>query len=547
VERFKLIFRRQPHSLYWLAYGVAVGFFVWTAAQFYLPGKGFTGLIYFGGNPELHRIRELQALDYYVDRDTKGYDGQYYAQIAVKPVLTSRDLRAAMDNLPYRARRILFCWTAYLLGLGQPNLILQAYALQNILCWLLLAWLLLRWFPPTNLSNLVRWAGTMFAWGLTMSVREALMDGPSLLLIAWGVALAEQGRRWSSACVLGVAGLGRETNLLTALVHAPAQKWNWREVLGAAGRGLLVAAPLALWVAYLWSVFGEPSIAGGANLAAPFTAYFAKWFNTLVEFQSNGWDSSAKWTILLLVSMTVQFLVLLLRPQWANPWWRIGAPFAMLMIFLGEAVWAGFPGAAPRVVLPMTLAFNVLLPRGRWWWPVLILGNLSVLTAADQLTPPGRESFRLEGPLTIWRAPDSRAIDITFSQEWYQDERSNFEYWRWSRGSAGIVIHNPQAVAVEIEMDFDLRAFDARTIRVFQGQTLRWEGRVGRESAYVRLPHIRLDPGGNPWHFEADGPPSRPDGNTLRPVTFNLRNLVIRVVRKLDDQLVPDATQPRER
>jgi hypothetical protein len=30
-------------------------------------------------------------------------------------------------------------------------------------------------------------------------------------------------------------------------------------------------------------------------------------------------------------------------------------------------------------------------------------------------------------------------------------------------------------------------------------------------------------------------------------VTFNLRNLVIRVVRKLDDQLAPAATQPRER
>ena len=61
-----------------------------------------------------------------------------------------------MDNLPYRARRILFCWTAYLLGMGQPRLILQAYALQNVLCWLLLAWLLLRWFPPTSLGNLVR-------------------------------------------------------------------------------------------------------------------------------------------------------------------------------------------------------------------------------------------------------------------------------------------------------------------------------------------------------------------------------------------------------
>jgi hypothetical protein len=141
-----------------------------------MPGKGFTCLIFFGGAPQVQRIRELQSLDYYVDKDSYGYDAQYYAQIAVKPLLMSRDLQASMDNLPYRARRILFCWTAYLLGLGQPRLILQAYALQNVLCWLLLAWLLLRWFPPTNLGNLVRWGGTMFAWGLTMSVRSALME-----------------------------------------------------------------------------------------------------------------------------------------------------------------------------------------------------------------------------------------------------------------------------------------------------------------------------------------------------------------------------------
>ena len=110
-----------------------MGFFLLAIAQFYIPGKGFTSFILFGGKPEMRRIKELKATSYYVEEDSYGYDAQYYAQIAVKPLLMSRDLQASMDNLPYRARRILFCWTAYLLGLGQPNLILQAYALQNVL------------------------------------------------------------------------------------------------------------------------------------------------------------------------------------------------------------------------------------------------------------------------------------------------------------------------------------------------------------------------------------------------------------------------------
>ena len=511
-----------------------MGFFVWTAAQFYLPGQGFTSLILFGRKLEMHRIKELKTVNYYVEEDSYGYDAQYYAQIAVKPLLRSRDLRAAMDNLPYRARRILFCWSAYVLGLGRPAWVLQAYALQNILAWLLLAWLLLRWFPPTNLGNLVRWAGTMFAWGMTMSVREALMDGPSLLLIAWGVALAEKGRGWSSACVLGISGLGRETNLLSSVSLAPGREWNWRAGGSAAGRIVVAMAPLGLWVLYLWHVYGEPSNAGLRNFAAPFEAYLGKWCEVVQDLRTNGWDLVPKWTLLMLISLTVQFLVILLRPQWSSRWWRIGAAYAVLMIFLGDAVWEGYPGAAARVVIPLTLAFNVVVPRGRWWWPILLLGNLSALSAVDQLRPPGQESYQVGGPSNVWMTPAHESIKVEFPGNWYQTEKSHFEYWRWSRGPAEIVIHNPQGFPVEVTLQFDLRAFDERTVRLLQGTAVRWEGKVNRSGTTVRVLQVRLEPGDNPWHFETDKPPIMPEGDTLRPVTFNLRNFVVQAVRKLE-------------
>ena len=526
--------QRWTRTCCWTLYAVAAGSFLWLAAQFHVPGKGFTYLIRFGDEPVRHRIQELQSADYYVHRNSYGYDGQYYAQLAVKPWPSDPDLRAAMDNLPYRARRILFCWTAHVLGLGQPRWVLEAYALQNVAAWLLLAWVLLRWFPPTGAGNVVRWLGTMFAWGLTLSVSEALPDGPSLLLIACGVALAERGRPWLSAGLLGMAGLGRETNLLAGLIHLPAKEWSWRGTWRAVGLGAVVAVPLAVWLAWLWQVAREPGNAGLNNFSPPFVGYVHKWSETLRELRADGWSSPARWSLLLLLSLTVQFLTVFLRPQWTCLWWRIGASYAVLMVFLGDGVWEGFPGAAARVLLPLTLAFNVVVPRGRWWAMVLLVaGNLTVLSVASQMTAPGSESYRLEGTPAIAGDPaGGQPVTVAFDAQWYESGQSTFEYWRWSRGSAGIVIHNRRAAPIEVDLEFDLRAIDERAVRVFQDHTLRWEGRVGRESRTVRLPRIALAPGDNAWRFETDAPPGVSNGDTLRPVAFNLRNLVIRFARE---------------
>mgnify|MGYP000594290207 CR=1 FL=1 len=68
--------------------------------------------------------------------------------LALYPTLDNPELEKAIDNLPYRAKRILLSWTAWLLGGGQPFWIVHLYPLLNVACWLILAWLLWRWFPP---------------------------------------------------------------------------------------------------------------------------------------------------------------------------------------------------------------------------------------------------------------------------------------------------------------------------------------------------------------------------------------------------------------
>jgi hypothetical protein len=60
------------------------------------------------------------------------------------------------------------------------------------------------------------------------------------------------------------------------------------------------------------------------------------------------------------------------------------------MLVLGDAVWEGHPAAVGRILLPMTVAFNVLLPRVRWalFLPLLVLGNASVVVGLDAMKVP---------------------------------------------------------------------------------------------------------------------------------------------------------------
>lgn len=215
-----------------------LGLVVWAAVQmahFLLPGQGLTYFIAFGSELEAKRLPRVRPLHPYVHEDSAGYDGQYYAQLAVDPTLRDPALPAAIDNLPYRARRILFPAVAFVAGGGRPEWILPAYAALNFVCWPLLACVLLQWFPPRSWENLLRWAGVLFSAGLLASVRYAVVDGPALLLLALAVALLERGRPRTGLALLALGGLGKETSLLGAAALAPGATAGVRR--GCARRG----------------------------------------------------------------------------------------------------------------------------------------------------------------------------------------------------------------------------------------------------------------------------------------------------------------------
>lgn len=228
----------------------------------------------------------------------------------------------------------------------------------------------------------------------------------------------------------------------------------------------------------------------------------------------------------MLVALTVQFFFFILWPDRRNPWWRLGAAYAALMVFLGDAVWEGYPGAASRVLLPMALAFNILVPRRGAWWIVLVLGNLTVLCMPDTLKPPGHPAYRIEGPRELHGAARAgRVIEVEFGDKWYPDEQSYFEYWRWSPGDADLVIRNPHSFAVQADVRFQLRSLDEREIVVFAGDQPAWSGRVGDKPVAVNLPGVVLPPGDSRWRFTSDRLPAIPRNGDPRRLAFSLRDL----------------------
>jgi hypothetical protein len=363
--------------------------FLASVARFYHPGLGFTALL---GLPAgtYTKTPALRAIPHYEYPAWASYDGQFYVQRAFDPLLRDPTVDRAMDLAPFRARRILFSWTAYVLGMGRPAWIVNVYALQNVVCWLLLAVLLTRWIPLTSGRGVALWTACLFSHGLLWSVRFSLLDGPSLLLMACVVAAAERGQLLLSALMAGVSALGRETNLLALFAQPLPHDWRtWRRTTARCALALL---PLLIWYDYLRSIYRSTLLVGTDQLVWPGAGLVVIWRRQLDALVSPGLLSSDALAFCVLFSLATQALYLLMRRDYRQPWWRVGIAYAMLMLLLDQALANPVTGAITRVLLPMTVGFNVMLAREARPVPFAIwfaAGNLHLVPAFYVMPPVG--------------------------------------------------------------------------------------------------------------------------------------------------------------
>jgi len=511
---FSRAFRFRPRVLIFA--GVAL--FLGAVTRFHQPGTGFSSLLSIGDILNDSKVAALRQVPHHIYEGSAGYDGAYYVQLALHPALDNPELTKAIDNLPYRARRILLSWVAWAAGLGRPAWIVQAYALLNVASWLALAVLLWRWLAPPSFAGVLRWAGVMFSHGLCMSVSHALVDGPALLLAALGVRALAQGRPLLGGAALAFGGLAKETGLLAAsgLSFSPRAPRTW---LPAAGHALLVALPLLLWMAYVRVRFGPAEDPGLGNFTLPLAGLVEK-FGAVARDLRGTEPAPLAWTTLAAVlGLVVQagFFVLRWRPD--DRWWRVGATFAGMMLFLATPVWEGYPGAATRVLLPMTLAFNLLVPAGARWLPVLVAGNLGVIAAVQEFRPP-IEFHTLRADRVL-----DGAVHVRPGPGWHGPETLDGHRWRWTAGRAELRVRNDSGG--EIRLAFRAHAYPVegeRALRVTLGERLLWGGQLGvRGATEVRFGAV-LPPGESVLLFATDLPAQR-KGTDPRALAFRLSDV----------------------
>ena len=371
----------MTQTMYRFVVGALVILLLASVARFYHPGFGFTALLGLSSRHQ-NEAPQLQRVPHYDPPTGGGYDGTYYVQRALDPLVRDPAVDRAMDLAPFRARRILFSWTAWLLGLGRPSWIVEAYALQNVGFWLILAVLLTRWVAPTTARGLALWIACLFANGVLMSIRLSLLDLPSLTLIAGAVLAAERGRVLLSSALIGISGLGRETNILAAVaLPLPSDRAGWRRLLPAAA---LVVLPMAVWLDYLRSIYRSTLLEGTGQLVMPLTGLASAWAGAVRDLPGHGPWSPEWGPFLLLLSLAAQALYLVVRRDIRSAWWRVACTYAALMLVLSPVLADPHTGAITRVLLPLTIGFNVQLARetsnARFWlW--FVVGNLDLLVA----------------------------------------------------------------------------------------------------------------------------------------------------------------------
>jgi hypothetical protein len=338
-----------------------------------------------------------------------------------------------------------------------------------------------------------------------------------------------------AAAVLGISGLGKDTNILGALGLDLPDRASRRTWLPWLARMALVVLPLGVWAACLAAWIGNGADVGARNFSGPFCGIAGKAeeiVSTLIA-DSRAEDAVIRYDLFdLLVAggLLTQFFFFASRIRWRDPWWRVGAGYAFLMAFLGDSVWEGYPSAAARVLLPMTLAFNVLVPK-RGWWPVLLIaGNLGVLASFDVLKPPYREACVVQDTHGLRTNPSNgdRVEGNYGPRNWFGPKKSRFQFGRWSRGECEVSVRNPQPFPIVADVSFHVRSADARHASVSLGSKVLWGADlVPGDMKRVTLTGLVLSPGDTVLVFQSDRPASYPDAVDRRKVTFFVWNLEI--------------------
>ena len=312
-------------------------------------------------------------------RSEYGYDGQFYAQIALSPLLTDPDLPRACDNLQFRARRIGLPTLAYFVGFGRPWWVLQAYSVLNLFFWAAMLIALARFVGFAGVRDRLLAVAILWTSGTLTSIERSLADLPSVTISFWGLLLSET-QVATAGGLLALAALFRETSILSF----PALVWINREHPPRRLVWLipLLIAPVTLW--FLYVRLQTPRQSLELNL---FTPPFVSWWAKIAPQLTRSPTPIGE--LLAPIAIAIQAAYFAFRPRLGSSWWRWGVGWAMLAVVIGAPIWEEQIGYC-RVLLPLTIAFNVLVYQHERNWSYrlwFLLGNLWLFERAIVCSP----------------------------------------------------------------------------------------------------------------------------------------------------------------
>jgi len=511
-----------------------------TYVSVYVPEYGITKLIRIGEEFDRRGIAAYRATPKYIGPgDRWGFDGQYYAQIALDPLLRDPQIKGAVDNPPYRARRILLPWLAWIGGLGRPFWTLNVYAALNLVFWVGFAVLIGILFRPHGWAGLAGFAAMLMTCGIIESMHASLTDFPGFVLLTLAATVGGAG---GAGCI-ALAALAREPNVLGI-----AALWDYRPPWLATARrnlwlGVIAAVPMLLWFAYVAWRFRMTAAVDGDNMAIPLQGIMAKlgefsvlashgqvhWEHWFTEFYTNDILHS----LLTIIATLTQCVFLLTHREWGNRVWRMGVLFVPFFLCIGFPSWVSH-FTVTRHALPITLAFNLVLamrPR-RAWLVWFILGNCFVpygiyqFAVYDHGNPIAPERCAIVSSL-----PQTPAIRVSYPEGWSEPEWTRTHTWCWSVAKhSRLVINNPAATPVGVALVFSTRSINPRGLTVSVRGTPLWSGSFASARQPVETPVFLLEPGANAIDFETPQAPSPAEaGNDNRRLSFMLQDLQVRL------------------
>ena len=491
------------------------------------PVVGYAWLPQFG-ETFLRKQSEEFSNTRYLALSEYGYDGQFYAKMALDPLLLDPQTPKSFDNPIFRARRVLFSAIPYALGAGNNDRIVQLYSFQNYIFWLGTAILLLYWLPPTNWQNAIRYALLLLTSGLMTCLTRSLLDAPAMTIILLGMLLIDRKKEFIGSGILAFAGLGKETSIFAAAGFSLPKPSDFRTCVLWILKGAIVVIPLGIW--YLYINQKLDGYAGQSLGSGAFDWPFAGWAGAVQKLvdrvDSDGWLPHNYLTALFLFSLPLQAFCILVRPQPRNPWWRVGSVFAIFTFLTGPAVWEGVTGSAIRVALPLTFAFTILHPRKPIWLPVLLAGNLLTFIGVQDLLATrvpihtDNASPELQGRFIRAGAPFPT---YNFQNDWYGEEALGGSRWRWSGGHSSINVTNPAPFAIILNIECSIHSREARTIQILRGDDVLQSVSLAPDERKPIAIEFVAQPGTSQLRFESKEEPTRLATDS-RELSFAIEN-----------------------